>query len=112
MLTEKYHEGIRYTFSNENLQIGDKVFPIADGRVREDGSFILHNFSFEDYSTGFPDEPHTIIDLKHSDYKPYEVRTEYGYSPAECYYKIIKKEHQITENPESLFKRKIWVEIQ
>ena len=101
MKVEKVLNGIRYTLSNQNLQVGDKVYPIARGRCLDNGGWILHEIEFESKyveglnTSGFPDEPHTILDLKHSkDYKPYEVRTDMGYSPIECYFKIIKKEKQ------------------
>ena len=115
MIIEKYHEKIRYTLTNDNLKEGDEVFPIGSGRVTDDEEFILSELIYEDYMTGFPDEPHKILDLKHSDYKPYEVRTDHGYSPVERYYKIIKKEEKIVEWKDTgLFKvktRNEWVEI-
>ena len=111
MKIENVHDGIRYTLSNENLEVGDLVFPIANGRCVDDEHWILHDFSFEEYCSGFPNEQHTILDLKHSDYKPYEVRTDHGYSPIQCYYKIIKKEHKINLHPEKMFSSKEWVEI-
>lgn len=100
MKVEKYLDGIRYTLSNENLAVGDKVYPIASGRCTDAGEWILHKIEFESTyveglnTSGFPDEPHTILDLHHSDYKPYEVHTDHGFSPIECYYKIIKREKQ------------------
>lgn len=116
MVIEKYHEKIRYTLTNDNLKEGDEVFPIGRGRVRDDDTFILTELRYEDYMTGFPDEPHKILNVKHSDYKPYEVRTDHGYSPVECYYKIIKKEERIVEYEETagglrLTTRNEWVEI-
>jgi hypothetical protein len=104
MKVEKVYKGIRYTLSNENLKNGDKVYPIARGRCLEDGGWILHDFDFSKSLSGFPDEPHTIIKTDYSDYKPYEVRTDMGYSPIECYYKIIKKEEHDENNK--------WVEIE
>lgn len=67
--------------SNENLKVGDEVFPIYTPVLRE--------FCFLDFASGFPDEPHTIKELKRSDYKPYETRTSHGYGPEEMYFKII-----------------------
>ncbi|NMC57889.1 MAG: hypothetical protein GYA51_00625 [Candidatus Methanofastidiosa archaeon] len=110
MKIEKHHNGIRYTLSNENLAVGDKVYPIAWGRCLDDGGWILHDFDFKVSCSGFPNEPHTILDLHHSDYKPYEVRTNMGYSPIECYYKIVKMEKQETE-PKRFGLTK-WVEIE
>lgn len=68
-------------FSNENLKVGDQVFPIYTPYDK--------SFCFFDYASGFPDEPHTIEELKRSDYKPYETRTSHGYGPEEMYFKII-----------------------
>lgn len=95
------HNGIRYTLSNENLNLSDKVYPIAKGRITDGNVFILHNFDFRDFMSGFPDEPHTILDLNYfngKQGKAYEVRTDMGYSSIESYYKIIKKEKQSSED--------------
>lgn len=51
-----------YYFTNENLRIGDKVFPLADG--------ICENKLFYE-----------------SDGIPY-IRTDKGYSPSERYFKM------------------------
>lgn len=111
MLVETVHNGIRYTLSNDNLQKDDKVFPIARGRCLDDGGWILHGFDYRDFMSGFPDEPHIILDLHYSNYKPEEIRTDHGFGPIESYYKIVKKEHQIVERPEAMFKTHKWVEI-
>lgn len=92
MITEYIHDGIRYTLTNEGLNVGDKVFPIAMGRSLDDGSWIFHNYDFSEVSSGFPNEAHEILDLNHSEYKPYQVHTDYGYGPVEMYYKVIKRE--------------------
>jgi hypothetical protein len=110
MNIEHVHEGIRYTLTNDGLQQGDKVYPIAWGRCLDGGGWILHELDFKPYLSGFPDEPHTIIDLKHSDYKPYQVRTDMGFSPIECYYKIIKKEKQVREDKPFAISK--WIEIE
>jgi hypothetical protein len=54
MKIEHITKGIRYTLSNENLEVGDKVYPIAQGRCLDDGSWILHDITFKKYMTGFP----------------------------------------------------------
>ena len=110
MKVEKVHNKIRYTLSNENLAVGDKVYPIARGRCLDDGGWIFHEISFGNAWTGFPDEPHTILDLQYSKYKPEQVRTDFGYSPIECYYKIIKMEKH-EEFMTGIFKTYRWVEI-
>lgn len=114
MKVEKVHNNLRYTLSNENLKEGDKVFPIANGRCLDNGGWILHDFDFRDFVSGFPDEPHTIIDLNYDNGrqgKPYEVRTDKGYSPIECYYKIVKIEKQIKIHDSIFGGRYDWLEI-
>jgi hypothetical protein len=105
MKVEKVFEGIRYTFSNDNLKENDEVYPIAMGRCLDDGGWILHGFDFRDFLSGFPNEPHTIKCLNHSKYKPEQIRTDMGYGPIECYYKVIKREKQIKESEEELEER-------
>ena len=102
---------IRYIFSNENLKVGDKVYPLTMGRKRDDGTWVLHSISFEDYVSGFPDDPHTIEKFVRNEdiYKFAEIITDKGSSPEMCYYKIIKREKQIKEpGPYGRYK---WVEI-
>jgi len=115
MNVEKVYNKIRYTLSNDNLKKGDEVFPIASGRCTDDGGWILHDIEFDsEYvkglnTSGFPDKPHIIENLKYSDYKPYEVKTNHGFSPKERYYKIIKREEQIKGT--GPFSGSTWVEI-
>lgn len=111
MLVEKYLNGTRYTLSNEGLAVGDEVYPIARGRSLEDGGWILHEFDYSESCSGFPDEPHVIVDLDYSTYKPYQIRTDHGYGPIELYYKIIKIERQIEKKTGGLFKSYEWVEV-
>ena len=109
MNIEKVYDGIRYTLSNDNLQEGDKVYSIANGRCMDNDEWVLHGFDFRMVVSGFPDEPQIIMDLNHSNYKPYQVHTDHGYSPIECYYKIIKKEEKVTSN--KMFSSSTWEEI-
>jgi hypothetical protein len=114
MKIEKVHEKNRYTLSNENLKVGDEVYPIARGRCLDDGGWILHELDFRDFMSGFPNEPHIIEDLNYDNGrqgKPYQVRTNNGYSPIESYFKIIKMEEKIKVK-ESMFGGSYeWVEI-
>jgi hypothetical protein len=48
--------------------------------------------------------------LDYSKYKAYEVRTNCGYSPVDCYYKIIKRERHIKKSGK-LFDTWEWVEM-
>jgi hypothetical protein len=107
MKVETLLDDYRYTLTNDGLKKGDRVYPILNGRVQDDGTFIIHDIEFESRyveglnTSGFPDEPHTIEDIKHSDYKPYQVRTDHGYGPIEKYFKIEKIEKRIVTKRES-----------
>jgi hypothetical protein len=104
----------RYTLTNEGLRVGDEVYPIGQGRCLDGGGWIFHKIDFHESYMDFPNDPHKIINLKHSDYKPYEVRTDHGYGPRETYYKIVKVEHQesIDKNPGGKLRliEHVWVE--
>lgn len=90
MVIEKILNGYRYTLSNEDLCAGDRVFPIASGRVINNNQWILHKI---EYGDDFPRGPHIITNLEHSNGdKSHQVSTDHGYGPKEIYFKIIKKE--------------------
>ena len=93
MIVKHKYNGKEYTLSNENLQNGDKVYPISRGKSNSE-KFTYEHWSFEwrYFMTGWISEPHTILDIHYSDYKPYEVHTSHGFSPIECYFKIISVE--------------------
>lgn len=90
MKITKIYDNKTYLLTNENLKVTDKVFPVAKGKCVGNNGWILNKYSFEFHSTGFPSEPHTIINLNYSEYKPYQIQTNYGYGPIESYYKIIE----------------------
>ena len=109
---------LRYTLSNDNLKVGDRVYPIANGRCTDDGGWILHDFDFRDFMSGFPGEPHIMMDLDYyggKQGKAYQVRTDHGYGPIETYYKIIKiEEHRVIKvrrSGDMEFKEYAWVDI-
>jgi hypothetical protein len=77
-----------YFLSNQNLKVGDKVFPLLAGYTKG-GTYYVSDIRTEDFMTGFPNDPHTIKDLHHSDYKPYQIRTDKGYGVAEIYFKLV-----------------------
>lgn len=114
MKIETVHEKIRYTLSNENLKVGDEVYPIARGRCLDDGGWILHELDFRDFMSGFPNEPHIIKDLNYDNGrqgKAYQVKTDKGYSPIECYFKITKMEEKIKVRENMFGGSYEWVEI-
>jgi hypothetical protein len=89
MIIQHTYNSIDYILSNENLKKGDRVYPISRGRTAGN-THIHYEYDFRDFMSGFPKEPHIIEDLKHSENcKPYEIRTDHGYGPAEMYYRIV-----------------------
>ena len=72
LVVVKVHEKIRYTLSNENLKVGDEVYPIAIGRCLDDGGWILHELDFRGFMSGFPNEPHIIKNLNHDNGRQYQ----------------------------------------
>jgi hypothetical protein len=95
MNIEKVYKTIRYTLTNDALNVGDEVFPIGWGRCLDDGGWILHELDYREVMSGFPNNPHIIEGLNYANgkqSKAYEIRTNNGYGPKESYFKIIKKE--------------------
>lgn len=95
MWTTHYHDGHWYKFSNEHLKQGDKVYPISIGHLESKGNacdnklmYVHDYFNYGRHSSGFPDAPHIIHDLRFSSDKAYEVLTNVGYGPVEQYFKI------------------------
>lgn len=80
-----------HLLTNEGLSVGDKVFPIVHGW--NDGKiWYLTDIDYSLVCSGWPTEPHTLLNLNHSDDKSYQVRTDHGYGPIEKYFKLIIKE--------------------
>lgn len=90
MIIKHKYNGKEYTLSNENLEVGDEVYSISWGKTDiENKTYEHHHFDFKHCMSGWKSAPHVILDLHHSDYKPYEVHTNHGYGPVEAYFKII-----------------------
>ena len=109
MIVENVCDHIRYTLTNENLEIGDPVFPIGSGRITPDG-FVFHKIKFNEALTDFPYEPHIILSFKPYNENVIDVQTNCGSSAKDCYFKIIKKEQQVCDNSRG-FPQFNWVEI-
>ena len=91
MIVKHKYNGKEYTLTNENLQNGDKVYPISRGRSNSEKFTYEHwEFDWRNFRCGWISEPHTLLDIHYSDYKPYEVHTSHGYGPIEHYFKIIE----------------------
>lgn len=88
-----------YTFSNEDLKVGDKVFPLVDG-WSHNGRWHMTGLSFKGKDvfstlacTGWRKneskrEPHTIREFYFEDGLRH-VRTDKGYGNAEVYFKLL-----------------------
>lgn len=88
MKVEHYIGDYRYLLSNENLQIGDKVFSLIGGRF-VDGEMHYHNIHFPE---NFED-PSTITSIS----KEY-IYTNRGYGHPPRYFKIVKVERQVKDD--------------
>ena len=105
MLIEKIMDGIRYRLTNENIQVGDTVWPIGQGRHVEFGVWLLHEL---EWSTFDLSAPHIVQGIKGS-----TIETQRGYSHVGVYFKIILVEEQIRiDEPFSRFPRYEWVPIE
>lgn len=61
-----------------DISVGDIVYNISHGGSEHPDQFRLN-------------DPAIMLDLHHSDYKPYECRTDLGYGPAENYFKVLRR---------------------
>ena len=68
---KRTYNSIKYTLTNENIEIGDIVFPI-------------HNVYGEIYFNDIPHFPHTVISIDDE-----IITTDRGYSEKDRYFKII-----------------------
>ena len=89
-----------HTFTNEGLKVGDKVFPLVSGWSHKGEWYLMYLEFHGDASSVFActgwrsnehkREPHTIISFDHPDGEPARIVTDRGYSPAQCYFKLIE----------------------
>lgn len=67
MIVKYTKNKIDYILSNENLEKGDKVYPISRGRcctyhIHLSSYYVHYEYDFRDFCSGFPDDPHVIED--------------------------------------------------
>jgi hypothetical protein len=93
MNIEKNINGLRYKLSNENLKVGDHVWPIVDGRLTEN-DFYLHNLNWNAFEL---EDPHIILNLNYSS-GAYEIQTNKGFGHKHKYFKIIEVEKQVARS--------------
>ena len=83
-----------YFLTNDNLKVGDKVFPLVYTTHRKGKVYITGMIGPEEdphtilVCTGWPSEPHTIKDFYDDDGIQW-VHTDKGYSPAAVYFKPV-----------------------
>jgi hypothetical protein len=79
-------DGQYHLLTNKGLQTGDRVFPMTRGW--NDGSlyYVIGLNGLE--ISGFPNDPHIILDLHYNGSKSYEVQTDRGWGPMESYFKL------------------------
>ena len=104
-----YRDGKQHLFTNDNLKVGDKVFPLVHTfhKVGDKVFPLVHTFHENGQifiidiiggrpnddpftvlaCTGWPSEPHTIKDFYNYEGIQY-VHTDKGYSPAIVYFKL------------------------
>jgi hypothetical protein len=91
----------KYAFlTNENIRIGDQVFPCISGYhtgnkfyiMDVDATEVLTNPEYVLACTGWPSQPHTVEKFYHDDCGLLHISTDKGCSPSEVYFKVIKPE--------------------
>lgn len=103
MKKSKTYLNKKYTLSNEEeIKVGDKVFPISYGAGGHMGEPYQHiGWDFNEIRSGFPDNPHIVTEIKKScdccgnkDSDGFvTIFTDRGHAIKEIYFKIkdIKK---------------------
>lgn len=90
MILKYDFEGFTYVFDNAGIQAGDKVYPVNHWIIKD--GVVFHTELIDKEMFGYLiQDPHTIVNLHYSNYKPYEVETTHGFSPVEAYFKLIEK---------------------
>jgi len=112
MITRHKHEGRIYVLSNEGIEVGDEVFPISQGRLVND-EYQHREFDFRWFMSGFPSDPHKMLDLEHSDYRPFQCRTDHGFGPIEKYFRIVDEcvtaDAHLTEEEKAKLEAAGWI---
>lgn len=77
-----------HLLTNVGIEVGDRVFPLTmgynDGQV-----YYVMSIETSKACSGWPDEPHIVLDLDYGRTKSYQVQTDKGYGPRESYFKLI-----------------------
>src|SRR6478735_1247011 len=80
-----------------DVQVGDKVFPFIGGHMDNVLISPFHpkvHWDTRNFMCGWPDEPHTILDLNHPKTEgnhSHKIRTDYGYGSIGRYIKVLGK---------------------
>ena len=89
MIRKQTLNGEEVTLTNEGLKIGDPVFSISHGTTAS-GKYVHLEYGFSEACSGWHSDP-AIIESFYKDSRDISyIRTNKGYSPEECYFKIVK----------------------
>lgn len=86
---------VKLFLCSRDVQVGDKVFPFIRGHMDDVIVSPFHPkvyWDTRDFISGYPDEPHTVLDLNHTKNEcndAYKIRTDMGYGSIGRYIKII-----------------------
>ena len=75
-----------------DIHEGDKVLSLLNGHfedVANDPFGSNVDWDYPEFLDYYPNEMHTILDMNHSDYEPYRIRTDHGYGSSGRYVKIL-----------------------
>ena len=87
MIRKQTLNGKEVTLTNEGLEVGDKVFGISSGTTAS-GKYVHLEYNFSEAVSGWHNRPATIKEFYEDSRGIKYLRTDKGYSPVECYFKI------------------------
>lgn len=88
MIRKQTLNGKEVTLTNEGLKVGDKVFSISHGTTAS-GKYVHLEYDFSEACSGWHRRPATIESFYEDSRGIRYLRTNMGYSPEECYFKIV-----------------------
>ena len=84
MKLSRWLNGKQHLFSNEDIKVGDRVFPLISAYKPNDSDVYVTAIRdlADTHMHGFPDDPHTITRIEGT-----TGQTDKGYSPLYVYFK-------------------------
>ena len=77
-----------HLLTNVGIEVGDRVFPLTIG-YNDGQDYYVMAINTSKSCSGWPDDPHIVLNLDYSRSKSYQVETDKGYGPRECFFKLI-----------------------